>query len=162
MEKLISISSNEACWPNVVRHFMKNYAAMKKSDLDYPTTIEIKSIDKLNGNKPVIEDLHYDLYTLKVRLNFSTNTEYLEPIYVIFRQVEGFRVLGEENLMEFWVNPKRANGWLWKVENGGWHDQEKKRDGFINEITEDFDEYMIVGQNDCLNVITGFEPTFIY
>jgi hypothetical protein len=123
---------------------------------NWPITTEVNSSKKYIGI-PEITDLHYDLWTLKIRLQFI---DIIQPVYLTFTNVEGFRVLDEGNLMEFWNNETRANGWLWKVEKGGWHDQEKERDGYFTGKAHlvDYDEYMIVGMNDCLNVITSTEP----
>jgi hypothetical protein len=123
---------------------------------NYPITEQLESSKQYSG-LPEITDLHYDLWTLKVRLEFLNLNH---PIYVVFKNVEGFRVLDEGNLMEFWNTKTRVDGWLWKVEKNGWHDQEKLRDGFFTGKAHlnDHDEYMIVGTNDCINIITGNEP----
>ena len=127
-----------------------------KSDNEYPITEELSSSKKYIGI-PELVDLSFDLWTLKVKLEFP---DLQNPIYLTFKNVEGFRVLDEGNLMEFWNNETRSNGWLWKVKKGGWHDQEKERDGFFTGKAHlaDYDEYMIVGIGMCLNLIGGIEP----
>jgi len=127
-----------------------------KSDAEYPITEELNSSKKYIGI-PELVDLSFDLWTLKAKLEFP---DLQNPIYLTFKNVEGFRVLDEGSLMEFWNDENRSNGWLWKVKKGGWHDQEKNRKGFAfsREILADYDEYMIVGIGMCLNLIGGIEP----
>lgn len=124
-----------------------------------PITEEVK-LSKKHIGIPIVADLHYDLWTLKIKLEFLDSDF---PIYVIFKNVQGFRVLDEGNLMEYWNDEKRSEGWLWKIKEGGWHDQERMRSGFAFGVhtLKDYDEYMIVGQNDCVNVICGDEPIII-
>jgi len=130
-----------------------------KSNNTSPISIEIESSKKYKGI-PEITDLHYDLWTLKITLEF---TDLKNPIYLIFKNVGGFRVIDEGNLLEFWDNDDRSNGWLWKITKSGWHDQEKERVGFFTGRAnfKDYDEYMIAGINDCLNIITNQEPEFL-
>jgi hypothetical protein len=127
-----------------------------KSEIEYPITEELNISKKYNGI-PELVDLNFDLWTLKVKLEFP---DLQNPVYLTFKNVGGFRVLDEGSLMEFWNNEKRSNGWLWKVKKGGWHDQEKKREGFAfsREILANYDEYMVVGIGMCLNLIGGTEP----
>ena len=127
-----------------------------KSDTEYPITEELNSSKKYIGI-PELVDLNFDLWTLKVKLEFP---DIQNSIYLTFKNVEGFRVLDEGSLMEFWNDEKRSNGWLWKVKKGGWHDQENNREGFAlsKETLNDYDEYMIVGIGMCLNLIGGIEP----
>jgi len=129
---------------------------INKPDNEYPITEELSSSKKYVGI-PELVDLNFDLWTLKVKLEFP---DLQNPIYLTFKNVEGFRVLDEGNLLEFWNNKTRSNGWLWKVKKGGWYDQEKKRDGFFTGKAHltDYDEYMIVGIGMCLNLIGGIEP----
>lgn len=124
-----------------------------------PITEEVKSSKKHIGI-PLVADLHYDLWTLKIKLEFL-NSDF--PVYAIFKNIQGFRVLDEGYLTEYWNDEKRSQGWLWKVKEDGWYDQERTRSGFpIGAHTlQNYDEYMIVGQNDCLNVICGEEPIIL-
>jgi len=130
--------------------------SIKTQDIS-PITEELNSSKKYNGI-PQLVDLDYDLWTLKIKLVFP---DIQNPIYLTFKNVEGFRVLDEGNLMEFWNSETRSDGWLWKVKKGGWHDQEKERDGFFTGKAHlaDFDEYMVVGIGKCLSLIGGIEPT---
>jgi len=127
-----------------------------KSQIEYPITEELNISKKYNGI-PELVDLNFDLWILRVKLEFP---DLQNPVYLSFKNVESFRVLDEGSLMEFWTNKERSKGWLWKVKKGGWHDQEKNRRGFelSKELLKDYDEYMVVGIGICLNLIGGTEP----
>jgi hypothetical protein len=74
----------------------------------------------------------------------------------------GFRVLDEADLLEYWPKFSLSNGWLYKIFKGGWKDLESKRQGFIKELhTQDL-EYLIVGGNDCVSVLSRNEPVFLW
>lgn len=104
---------------------------------------------------PEIADIHYDLWLLMVTLRFENIDN---PVYVTSNAPRGFRVLDEGDLLEFWNNETRPKGWLWGVKSGGWYDLEKYRSGFVSGVTGGYTEYLILGENDCLSVITNDEP----
>ena len=109
---------------------------------------------------PEIVNVDYDLWTLRITLSFSKINK--PVVYVIFKNVIGFRLLDEGSLLEFW-GKGRANGWLWKVKSGGWFDLERSRKGFVEGYIENEsrEEYLVAGINDCLNVIALNEPEII-
>jgi len=79
-----------------------------KNDNNFPITEELNSSKKYIGISELV-DLNYDLWTLNIKLEFP---DIQNPIYLTFKNVEGFRVLDEGNLMEFWNNETRSNSWL--------------------------------------------------
>jgi hypothetical protein len=112
-----------------------------------------------NKSNPEIFNINYDLWTLKITLSFN---DHPSPVYLIFKNVVGFRVLDEGNLLEFWDSDVRVPGWIWKIESGGWFELEKLRSGFLlpnHSITHN--EYLISGINDCVSVISESEPIII-
>lgn len=80
------------------------------------------------------------------------------PTYVEFEGVSGFRVLDEGDLLEFWAQDVSKPGWLWLVRSGGWRDLESTRSGFIRRDVPSLREYMVLGVNDCVNVLSGCTP----
>ena len=75
-----------------------------------------------------------------------------------FPTVEGFRVLDERNLVEFWDEYHEGNGWLWEVESGGWLDLERQRRGFLDhEFLPQMREYLVVDDR-CVSVFTMHLP----
>ncbi|TPG31354.1 hypothetical protein [Flavobacterium pectinovorum] len=114
------------------------------------------NINFTNDTFPEIINLNYDLWTLKITLDFK---DISQPIYIIFKNVVGFRVLDEGNLLEFWNPDIRVPGWIWKVESGGWFELEKLRSGFLTQYhTNSHNEFLILGINDCISVISESDP----
>lgn len=106
---------------------------------------------------PEIIDISYDLLTLKITLEFENKW-----VYVIFKNVIGFRVLDEGNLLGFWDEDVRTSGWIWKVESGGWFELEKLRSGFLAQNHGDsHNEFLILGINDCVSIIAESNPIII-
>jgi hypothetical protein len=114
------------------------------------------NLNFLNNSLPEINNINYDLWTLKITLYFS---EISRPIYIIFKDIVGFRVLDEGNLLEFWDNEVRTSGWIWKVESGGWFELEKLRSGFLAQYHgNSHNEFLISGINDCISIIAESDP----
>ncbi|MCP4975439.1 MAG: hypothetical protein GY931_04700 [Maribacter sp.] len=122
--------------------------------INLPKVKAFKLPIKKNGN-PEITDIHYDLWTLKITLNFERQ-DY--PTYLIFENVVGFRVLDEGDLLEFWNPEVRIDDWIWEIQEGGWTDLEKCRKGFLSATKSTDTEYFVCGINECLNVITNEHP----
>ena len=126
---------------------------------------KVKTVDSLFSDKiPEIIGIDYDLWTLRAILSFSIAEQIVEKrIYIIFKNIVGFRVLDEGNLLEFWNPDTRASGWLWEVEKGGWLDLEKLRHGFVEGYHENEyrKEFLVLGQNNCLSIITNSAPIII-
>ncbi|MGZ9675626.1 hypothetical protein [Flavobacterium sp. GNP001] len=119
-----------------------------------PKVTEFKN--KFPASNPEIFNISYDLWTLKISLGFDGINK---PIYIIFKNVIGFRVLDEGNLLEFWDKEVRASGWLWKVESRGWFELEKLRSGFLAQHHgESHNEFLVAGINDCVSVLAESEP----
>lgn len=103
---------------------------------------------------PDVSRIDYD-GKLSILLDFG-NSE--NPIYVVFDSPRGYRVLDEGDLLEFWEPDSRADGWLWKIIKGGWLDLESTRSGFVSGLIGEYDEYLILGQNECVSVISNAPP----
>ena len=106
---------------------------------------------------PEVERLEYDLWELRVTVRFAAGEP---PVCVTFSSPNGFRVLDEGNLNEFWSEGARSGGWIWAVSSGGWLDHESKRQGFVREMTAGL-EYLVLGQNDCVSVVSDSPPRII-
>jgi hypothetical protein len=104
---------------------------------------------------PEITNIHYDLFLLRITLEFKETDN---PVYLTFDGIRGFRVLDEGDLLEFWNPETRTKGWLWQVRKGGWFDLECIRSGFISGITGGYKEFLILGVNECISVISFDNP----
>jgi hypothetical protein len=108
---------------------------------------------------PDVVHVSYDAWRLQITLLFEGQRH---PVYLTFES-EGFRVLDEGQLLEYWEKEARAPGWLWRIESGGWFDQEAERGGFLmGEYARDGQnrphEYLVLGVNDCVSVLSWKEP----
>lgn len=107
---------------------------------------------------PTLINLNYESGRLQLSLAFP---ELSSPVCLSFIS-EGFRVLDERELLDYWDPKTRAQGWLWKIESGGWFEQECQRIGFMMGIYAQMgnrpDEYLILGQDDCISVLSERAP----
>ena len=127
---------------------------MDLSDINQPKVTKVDS-DLITEETFQIINLSYDLYRLVLTLSLPN---YKKIVYVTFENVTGFRLLDEGDLLEFWGPKTRVNGWLWKVESGGWYDLEKLRNGFVSGIHGNDKEFLVLGEHECINVLTNTEP----
>ena len=104
---------------------------------------------------PEVTSVHFDLENLTVTLSFTAPNV---RVRVVFPASRGFRVLDEGDLIEMWVDRPDTDAWLNIVEAHGWKDQELARPGYLS-ATPDLREYLVVGINDCVSVLTYEAPT---
>ena len=122
----------------------------------------IASEHKIEGTPdsvPEVVHVSYDLWRLQITLLFEGQQQ---PVYLTFKSV-GFRVLDESQLLDYWPKEVRASGWLWRMESGGWFDQESERSGFLmgscaKEGDRRPNEYLLLGVNDCVSILSWGEP----
>ena len=124
------------------------------SNINQPKVSKFSNEFELNENLEII-NLSYDLWRLIVTL---TVPEFKRMIYVTFENVLGFRMLDEGDLLEFWNMKSGPKGFLWNVESGGWLDLEKTRSGFVSASNEENQEYLIIGINECVSVLSNKKP----
>lgn len=108
--------------------------------------------------KPEITRVDYDLHNLVVHIEPTYDAE---PIVVTFDSSLGFRVLDEGNLLEFWDHFNLKDGWLFQISSGGWYDLESKRNGFVSQYHSDVREYLIIGVNECVSVLSVEPPKVV-
>jgi hypothetical protein len=80
---------------------------------------------------------------------------------VEFAQTYGFRVLDELDLAEFWSQCSLRNGWFFEVEAKGWKDLELTRAAFQSGRQNWVREYLVVGFNECVSVLTKEDPVVV-
>jgi len=103
---------------------------------------------------PELDSLAFDGCDLTLRLEAPDNTF----CQVTFRDVIGFRVLNESDLLEFWNTYSQPHGWLWRVQSGGWFDLERSREQFDVARVHDTAEEYLVGGDTCVSIITAHPP----
>lgn len=77
---------------------------------------------------------------------------------IIFEQSYGFRVLDELDLTEFWTQCSLVDGWFFEVMDGGWKTLELSRPHFLSGRNEWVREYLVIGLNECVSVLTKESP----
>ncbi|OHY52130.1 hypothetical protein BEH76_17700 [Shewanella algae] len=115
----------------------------------------LKGIEaRQEGNMPELLTVNYDLWTLRLTLAFQPN----EIVYVDFEAVEGFRVLDEGQLLEFWGDDSKDH-WVFEVLNNGWLAAEAARETAPS-IAENsqLKEYLVAGINDCVSILDYASP----
>lgn len=99
-----------------------------------------------------IYSVYYD-GGLVIRVLRNRNQD--EGIEVIFSQVEGFRLLDEISLAEYWVAEDFPSGYpVLEVFDGGWAREEDERLGDIQQQRE----WIIVTAGACVSVFSQHEP----
>ena len=98
----------------------------------------------------------YDVDCLSVHVAcMETGQRYV----VQFWGPEGYRVLDERDLAEFWPTCSTPNGWLFEVQSGGWLEQEFERPGsMIAHLNRGLREFFVAGMNSCVSVLTVNAP----
>jgi hypothetical protein len=104
----------------------------------------------------VLRSLHFDGVHLFAELQGTA----FSFVRLVFRDVIGFRVLDERDLLEFWPEFSEAAGWLWRVEAGGWLDLERTRATFDTpRFYKDALEHLIV-DDKCVSILSQHPPEF--
>ncbi|WP_220150712.1 hypothetical protein, partial [Marinobacter nauticus] len=96
----------------------------------------------------------------KPRLFSGGITEGLQDIEVHYSEVIGFRALDEGDLLEFWEHFNLRDGWIFRVHKGGWFDLESTRGGFTSAYSDFLKEFLIIGEDLCISVISKDDPVF--
>jgi hypothetical protein len=79
---------------------------------------------------------------------------------VSFEQPIGFRVLDERDLSEFWsAGVSSTEGWLYEITGHGWLAQESERNGFTSHHIFETREFLAIGVDWCISVLSAAEPT---
>lgn len=117
--------------------------------------------DSYCENMPALIHLAFNNETLptSVRVVFES-LENDQRAECVFEDVEGFRVLDEGDMMEFWDERSRSQGWLWEIQKGVWLDLEIDRQSAITlkTLPKGLKEYLIAGSGKCLNILCYSEP----
>ena len=115
----------------------------------------IAKAPRMIGNTEVV-GLNYDVFNLTISISDKEDNRTL----VVFQNVQGFRVLDERDLMEFWPKFSTPAGWAFRITKGGWYDHESKRVRcfLIPEVAPEAKEFLFTGCNDCVSVISIDDP----
>lgn len=108
-----------------------------------------------NGDVPELLNVSYDLWTLRLTLSFGPN----QLTYLDFENIEGFRVLDEGQLLEYWGDNTEKH-WVFEVLENGWLSAESSRETApLIEEDGNLKEYLVAGINDCVSVLAYSSPS---
>jgi hypothetical protein len=100
-------------------------------------------------------DIHSVIYNGRLVIRVLRNRNKDDGIEVTFSQVDGFRVLDEVPLAEYWTADGFPIGYpVLEVFDGGWAKEEDKRLGY----TQQQREWIIVTAGACVSVFSKHEP----
>lgn len=111
------------------------------------------------GTSPSVLAINYQSSKLRVQLSAGAEDE--GSLLIVFKRPEGFRVLDEGDLLEFWESSMPGAGWLYLVHRGGWNDLESTRDGYLSRHKANLCEYLIIGKNECVSVLCRQRPEIV-
>jgi hypothetical protein len=100
-------------------------------------------------------DIHSVSYDGPLSIRVLRNRNREDGIEVSFSQVDGFRLLDEVLLAEYWMHDDFPSGYpVLEVFGGGWAEEEDTRLGYIEKRRE----WVIVTGGACVSVFSKHEP----
>lgn len=121
----------------------------------------VEPLDTTTGmvSSPSVVAINYQSSELRIQL--SVEAEDKGSLLIVFKLPAGFRVLDEGDLLEFWESSMPGTGWLYLVHRGGWNDLESTRDGYLSRHKADLCEYLVMGRNECVSVLSRQRPEIV-
>lgn len=105
-------------------------------------------------------ELTYNQAGLRIVIVAATSMFTNVFLEIHFNNINGFRMLGEENLIAYWETEKfKSNHHIYEILSGGWTSGEPLADGILS--TSEFisyREWFIATTNDCVTVLSSEEP----
>jgi hypothetical protein len=101
-----------------------------------------------------MRSLHYDGQSLVIELQGDG----FAFVRLVFAEPQGFRVLDELDLCEFWDDYHERNGWFYEVMQGGWLELESLRTTFVTgTMPPPPIEYLLVSDK-CVSIFARKPP----
>jgi hypothetical protein len=98
------------------------------------------------------------VYDGRLVIRVLRNRNMGDGIEVSFSQVDGFRVLDEVPLAEYWIDEDFPGGFpVLEVLGGGWAQEEDHRLGYVQQQRE----WIIVTAGSCVSVFSKYEPEIV-
>ncbi|MFC0350638.1 hypothetical protein [Undibacterium danionis] len=103
-------------------------------------------------------DIHSVVYDGQLLIRVLRNRNRYDGIEVKFSQVDGFRLLDEISLAEYWIDNNFPRGFpVLEVLDGGWAKEEDRRLGYSQHQRE----WIIVTAGASVSVFSKHEPVII-
>jgi hypothetical protein len=121
----------------------------------HPVTFEPIETGVVYSGAPTIDSLGY-LHGV-LTLTWGTNLHGVSA-RIRFASADGFRCLDEGDMVDWWGPSLPGRHLLFRVNSGGWLDQESLRFGFLGR-EKYYEEYLVVSTGLCVNVFSRRPPT---
>jgi hypothetical protein len=108
------------------------------------------------GSNVHISDVHWTFDALVIRVRSRSSDEEAVVRFSAEWAPNKFRLVDEADIND-WEGICMSDSWLYTVESGGWFAHESEREGFLGRYGV-FTEYLIVGTDECVSVITKSSP----
>lgn len=78
-------------------------------------------------------------------------------VSVMFVHIEGFRVLDEGDLINYWNQENLPEEWIWEIIKDGWYSEERRNDNATTLSTrfDELTEYLVTGGVFCFRCVLG-------
>ena len=122
------------------------------------TEIEDFIVDE-NVSHVEIASINFDqwILTIAVRLYRKGDQKVMGMTHVIFRDAVGFRLLDENEMLNFpWTRLHGSKSFVNVVESDGWLELEWKAGNFAH--TQNMKEYIVATGNECVSIIARDKP----
>lgn len=90
-------------------------------------------------------------------INYSINEE--DEIVIIFFDALAYRCMDEGDLA-YWDKISLNDGFIFEVTEEGWKSENHEKSLFFTSFGNS-KEFLIIGQDECMNVICHIEPTIV-
>jgi hypothetical protein len=115
-----------------------------------------------NLGLPADADVHSLVLDSSGGLAITLTSASASETWIVKFMALGHRVLDEGDLLEYWPECSSRNGRLFRIEAGGWLEQEQAREGFLARVTQpEIKEYFVAGENACVSVLAWEPPDVV-
>ena len=91
-------------------------------------------------------------------LTVIVSSAHAGDVHILFKQVHGFRMLDAVDLGEFKPPTYPTADFFFEIKSGGWKELEQTRPGFFSGQAAWVREFLILGRDECLSVLSKEEP----
>lgn len=127
--------------------------AMNANEKPAPVLVPIP-IPGSGGDGCNIDAIHFASGWLTV----IVSSAHAGDVHILFKQVHGFRMLDAVDLGEFKPPTCPTTDFFFEIKSGGWKALEQTRPSFVSGQADWVREFLILGRDECLSVLSKDEP----
>lgn len=105
---------------------------------------------------PIIEIKDDKIQKLSILLKFNNNN--IKTI-LTFKKVIDYNTLNNEEINKYWNNNLGLSSWFWNEQDLEWKEVKKNKDILDKPIDNIKTEYLILGENESIRVVSFSVPT---